>query len=524
MRVCGRGGAGGRSSRAARARAPFLLTRSPPPFARRYDYDQKITPGNRFECTCEVLLEGATGDTLRGKLKTKEKEVVEWEAKRWSEQDVPRVGGKISSFSISSKAAFDRVTDNGRAKHESWAEEQRAKVLEESKAHDPKNPRKLDGAIMYIPGPASGDEYRTAHDLEREAREKEAGHRDARIAALEGAVAKLEAKAAKGEDVKEKLDKAKVLLSGEKKEKKMLEERTAKWKNGAGSFAPDSSKHAEHLPDEYQTEHELMRKLHKADLERPLKDKARMEAELPKVQAAMAAGKGDPDALKRREEFLKKMIAAKIPKPEDVKEFKPPSRVVVLASRCVGGPFLAALPCAPVLIPLLTAPLYFYSRPPPQRARRAHPQPLHQPARAGAQAQGGAQGARRKDARGQGGRGGEAGQEEGRRHHHRARGAAARGVHANRQGRKGGHRGGGGAQGLSRGRGQRHGVAALLQRHVPPREHEERDGGAALVGRAGGGGGGGTQRRSPSPPSLRFLSFIYILLKQAAEEGRRRTP
>ena len=311
----------------------------PPPFC-RYDYDQKITPGNRFECTCEVLLEGATGDTLRGKLKTKEKEVVEWEAKRWSEQDVPRVGGKISTFSVSTKAVFDRVTDDGRAKHESWAEEQRAKVLEESKAHDPKNPRKLDGAIMYIPGPASGDEYRTAHDLEREAREKEAGHRDARIATLEGAVAKLEAKAAKGEDVKEKLDKAKVLLSGEKKEKKMLEERTVKWKNGAGSFVPDSSKHAEHLPDEYSTELELMRKLHKADLERPLKDKARMEAELPKVQAAMAAGKGDPDALKRREDFLKKMIAAKIPKPEDIKEFKPPSKVVVLASRCGGGLFL----------------------------------------------------------------------------------------------------------------------------------------------------------------------------------------
>ena len=66
---------------------------------------------------------------------------------------------------------------------------------------------------------------------------KDAGHRDERISYLEASVAKLEEKGAKGDDVKEKLEKAKALLKGEKDEKKMLEERADKpWKGGAGKF------------------------------------------------------------------------------------------------------------------------------------------------------------------------------------------------------------------------------------------------------------------------------------------------
>ena len=155
---------------------------------------------------------------------------------------------------------------------------------------------------------------------------KDAGHRDERISYLEASVAKLEEKGAKGDDVKEKLEKAKALLKGEKDEKKMLEERADKpWIGGAGKFTPDSSKHPEYLPDEYLTELEVARKHSKEDKARPLKDKARMEAELPKLKAKIAAGEGDVDNMTRRLQFLEKMIAAKIPKEEDIKPFKPPS-------------------------------------------------------------------------------------------------------------------------------------------------------------------------------------------------------
>ena len=293
-----------------------------------YDYDQKVTAGNRFECTCVVTLEGSKGELLKAKLRTKEGGSEEWEAKRWSEQDVARTEGKIAGFAIKDKAVFERVTDDGRAKHEAWAEGARAAALAASV------PRKMfDGAMTYIPGPATGDEYKTPHDLERLAREKEAGHRDARISMLEGNVASLEARAAKGEDVKERLEKAQLLLKGEVREKKMLLERAEKWRSGAGSFTPASSRHAEHMPDEYSTELELMRRLHKEDLERPAKERARMEAELPRVQAAIAKGEGNVDNLRKKEDFLKRMLAAKLPSKEDFKEFKPTSKKVVLTSR-----------------------------------------------------------------------------------------------------------------------------------------------------------------------------------------------
>jgi hypothetical protein len=298
-----------------------------------FDYDQKITPGNRFVCTCVITLDGP--NTLKAQLKTKDGGTDEWEAKRWSELDVPRAEGKISSFVIKDPAIFARVTDNGKGKRETWVEGARAKALEQSMAVGPHR-NNFDGAITYIPGPATGDEYMTMHDVERKAHKEEEGHRDVRIAMLEGKVAQLEAAAAKGEDVKEKLEKAKALLTGEQAEKKMLEERKdKKWKNGAGSFTPASSKHAEHMPDEYATEYEVMRRLHKEDLERPAKERLRYEKELAKVQEVLGKGEGNIDNLKRHEDFLKKMLAAKLPNKEDFKEFKPSSSHVVLASRCV---------------------------------------------------------------------------------------------------------------------------------------------------------------------------------------------
>lgn len=336
--VQGEGAATGRGGSSLNTHSPAPYSPSSP---RRYDYDQKITPGNRFECTCVITLEGAHGEVLKAKLRTRDGGSDEWEAKRWSEQDVARKEGKIAGFCVKDAKTFERVTGDGRAEKEAWVAGARAKALEASVQR-----ANFDGALTYIPGPATGAEYMTAHDLERAARVKEAGHRDERIAALEANVARLAARAAKGEDVKAQLDKAQQLHKGEVREKKMLEERAdKKWVSGGGAFTPASSRHAEHMPDVYATELEVMRRLRKEDLERPEKDRARMAAELPRLQAAIGKGEGNVEALKRREEFLKRMLAAKIPAKDDFKEFKPTSRVVALASRCAAPP-RAPPPCA----------------------------------------------------------------------------------------------------------------------------------------------------------------------------------
>ena len=121
-----------------------------------YDYDKEVTPGNRFECTCVIDLEGH--DVLKGKYKLKGGGTEEWEAKRWSEQDVPRADGKIKSFSIKDAKVFSRVTDNGKEKREANLEAARKQAMEES------IPRPyFDGAMTYIPGPATGSEYMTTH-------------------------------------------------------------------------------------------------------------------------------------------------------------------------------------------------------------------------------------------------------------------------------------------------------------------------------------------------------------------------
>ena len=146
---------------------------------------------------------------------------------------------------------------------------------------------------------------------------------------------KLEKRAEKGEDVKDSLEKTKTLLSGEIKEKKMLEERADQpWISAAGKFIPDSSKNLEYLHSEYMTEHELSRKHHKEDLERPAKDQARWKLEVSKLGSQLEKGEGNAENIKRRVEFLKKMIAAKIPKPDDIKPFKPPS-VFLASAQCV---------------------------------------------------------------------------------------------------------------------------------------------------------------------------------------------
>ena len=281
-----------------------------------------------------------------------------WEAKRWSERDVPREEGKITSFAFKDKAIFARVSDNNVAKKAAWVEGARTEALAASQ------PQKyFDGAMTYIPPPSIGADYMTQHEVDRMLRAREGEHRLEVIASLEARVEKLAAAAAGGaEDAKPKLELAQKLLRGEKQWDKLAER--GAWKGGAGAFTPASSKHAEHLPDAYRTELELMRDLHKEDLKRPEKDKERLEKEIPALEAALAAGKGDADQLKRRLEVAQKLLkgvkgAAKL---QERVDFKPTSVRVVTDARCAARCSAAAPPtpppasrCAPHPPPLLPA-------------------------------------------------------------------------------------------------------------------------------------------------------------------------
>lgn len=88
-------------------------------------------------------------------------------------------------------------------------------------------------------------------------------------------------------------------------------------------------------PDEYATAVEMMRALIKKDLERNKVELARLEAELPKLDAQIAAGTGDADKLKARADLVKRFIKG-IKGLEAMGErpkFKPNSSHVQLASR-----------------------------------------------------------------------------------------------------------------------------------------------------------------------------------------------
>jgi hypothetical protein len=283
-----------------------------------YNFDEGVTPGNRFECTCVVTLEGAHGETMKmvGKKKGGGGEET-WEAKRWSERDVPRADGKITSFAFKDKAIFDRVSDNGFAKKQAWAEGARAEMMAESV------PRaNFDGSSSYIPPPAVGSEYMTQHEVDRMLRKRDEAHRFEVIAALEKRIEKL---AVAGDDAKAKLETAKKLLKGEHQWDKLAERKP--FCNGAGSFAPDSSKWPEHLPDEFRTELEVMRALHKEELKQPERDKEKLEKEIPALEAKIAAGTGDVDLMKRRLEVARKLLkgVAGLGKLGERPEFKPPN-------------------------------------------------------------------------------------------------------------------------------------------------------------------------------------------------------
>lgn len=175
-----------------------------------FDYDQALTPGSRFECTCVLNLDAADGNKLVGVFKTKGGGEEKWEAKRWFATDVPRSDGKIASFAFKSKEIFDRVTDDLKEKKAAWTEAARATALGESVSR-----RNFDGALEYIPSSAVGAEYMTEAEVMRMLNREEATHRDRVIAAYEAEIEKLRAKVAAGsDDLKPKLELKEKLLKG----------------------------------------------------------------------------------------------------------------------------------------------------------------------------------------------------------------------------------------------------------------------------------------------------------------------
>ena len=299
-----------RRARGERKRASARAHPPPPPARSQllgfwYDYDLKVTPGDRYVCTCVLTLDAASGGKkLDAALKTKEGGSEAWTAQRFNlASAVPRTDGKMTAFAFKDKAIFDRVSDNLVAKKAAWVEAERVTALAESVPR-----RNFDGALEYIPGPgAVGAEYMTQHDIDRMLAAREDGHRARAIASWEAKIEALKAKVAAGaDDLKPKLALAERLLKGEHGAEKLKER--APFKPALSGFAPAGEEKPPRGPDEYATFYEVMRAMDKADRERNKTELAALEEALPKAEAALAAGGGDADKLKKAVETTKKAI------------------------------------------------------------------------------------------------------------------------------------------------------------------------------------------------------------------------
>jgi len=290
-----------------------------------FDLDSGVTEGHRYACTLEVFIDeqaDPSGKTITAKCKTKDGGETEWTAKRHSETAaVPRNDGKIATFAFKTKAIFDRVTDNGQAKLAQTIEKERAEMIENADQGHPW----FDGAIMYIPPPSIGAEYMNMTDLGRKLKAMEEEKAAKYKARLEEDAGKIKAlmDAGKGDILKKRynmdVDIAKrfielydKLLKGEAAGEK-LKERPS-FKPGMGPWHPDSEKPAEHMPDPYMTEFQLMCKLKKDESAHWAAFKAKLEAEIAWLTAnqneseKLKARGMDGDMAKRKIEIYTKMI------------------------------------------------------------------------------------------------------------------------------------------------------------------------------------------------------------------------
>jgi hypothetical protein len=191
------------------------------------------------------------------------------------------------------------------------------------------------GGTGYIPGMGIGAEYRTDAELQRLLKVQAEEHQSGTGERLEAQIAILEAKIAKGsgdaDALKKKLDLSQRLLKGAKGAEK-LKERPA-MKPGNGTFHGDGEKPFEYMGSEYMDEQGLRRMLRKADAEYQSKAGERMEAQIAAVNAKIAKGDGDADALKKKLELSQRLLkgAKGAEKLKERPVMKPPSKDATLA-------------------------------------------------------------------------------------------------------------------------------------------------------------------------------------------------
>ena len=290
-----------------------------------FDLDDGVTEGMRYTCTIEITIDEAgdpSGKTIVGKYKTKDGGDGEWRATKYSENAaVPRNDGKIASFAFRKKDIFDRVTDNGISKRTSTIEKAREEMIENATAGHPY----FDGAIMYIPPPTIGAEYLNVADLGRYLKSMEVEAANKYKARLEEdmGIIKTLMDAGKTELLKKRYnmdaDAGKRfcelyerLLKGEAAAEKLKERRS--FRPGLGPWHPDSEKPAEHLPDPYMTEFELLCKLRKDEVKHWEAFKVKLEAEIEWLTAnatndeKLKARSMDGDMAKRKIDIYTRMI------------------------------------------------------------------------------------------------------------------------------------------------------------------------------------------------------------------------
>jgi len=155
-----------------------------------------------------------------------------------------------------------------------------------------------------------GSEYLDAMGLRRALRKADEEHNAKTGERLEAEMAALDAKIAKGEgDVdafKKRREMCGRLLTGFKGAVKLKERPAMKPPSTDVHLA--SEKPLEHMHSAYFSAHDLERELAKADAEHWKLFAAKLEAEVPGLEAKVAKGEGDVDAAKKRLEVVKKLL------------------------------------------------------------------------------------------------------------------------------------------------------------------------------------------------------------------------
>ena len=287
-----------------------------------FDHATGVTVGNRFVCTCDVMLDEAedpTGNTMVCKYKTKDGGEGSWKATRSTETGkVPRVDKKIASFAFKNKAVFESVTKFSVSERQADAEKRR----EEALASEPV--MNLDGASMYVPPPGVNSEYLSIFDVDRAMKRIQGEQVEAYRSRLARDLEIIKSIKDDGEKLKKRFnmdaDIAKrfieiyeKLIKGETAYDALMTDRHA--------FVPsmsephlESSRPAEHMGDPYFSAVELQREIAKRDKVFMGAYKDRVEAQIAWLEKhkedaeALKKRSLDPDIAKRKLEIFAKLV------------------------------------------------------------------------------------------------------------------------------------------------------------------------------------------------------------------------